>query len=224
MPIELAQCRFEIGDQLPIGSLAGSTAGDDHVIGSRPALARQHFSRGRPQPPLGPVAGDGVAHPAARGEADPHRRSAVCFDRPRRCLQDKAGPRRPAASRGNTKKIGARLEPCKAGCHARHRRRRFGSRPGAMARPKQLRPTGACDLLRAAPRAPGGRQGSPCAHEIRGGACGRACWAGKCASRHRLQRRLPGLSGGRYIGERSGQVNDGPGWCSWRREGVRRGD
>src|SRR5205085_401879 len=89
---------------------------------------------------------------------------------------------------------------------------------GAMARPKQLRPTGACDLLRAAPRAPGGRRGSPCAHEIRGGACGRACWAGKCASRHRLQRRLPGLSGGRYIGDRSGQVNDGPGWCSWRRE------
>src|SRR5438105_5180223 len=80
MPIELAQCRFEIGDQLPIGSLAGSAAGDDHIIGSRPALVRQHFSRGRPQPPLGPVAGDGVAHPAARGEADPHRRSAICFD------------------------------------------------------------------------------------------------------------------------------------------------
>jgi hypothetical protein len=219
MPIDLAQCRFKIGDERRVGTLAGRGAGDDHVIRSRPALARQYCGGDRPQPPLCPVADHRIADLAARGEADPDRLAAICFNRPRRRLQDKAGPYCPATSCGDTKKIGACLEPCKAGCRARHRKApiRHAAR---RRRGRKIRPTGVCDPSRAALPAPGGPQGWPCAHENRGGACGRACWAGKCASRHRLQRQLPGLSGGRYIGERSGRVNDAPG----RRGGKARGE
>src|SRR5260370_26760885 len=86
MPIELAQCRFEIGDELRVGSLAGSAAGDDHVIGSRLAPARQHFGCGHPQPPLCPVTDHPIADLAARCEADPYPLAAVCFHPPRRRL------------------------------------------------------------------------------------------------------------------------------------------
>src|ERR1700726_2606449 len=83
MPIELAQCRFKIGDERRIGSLAGRGAGDDHVIRSRPALARQYCGGHRPQPPFGAVADHRIADLAARTEADPHRLAAICFKTPR---------------------------------------------------------------------------------------------------------------------------------------------
>jgi hypothetical protein len=39
---------------------------------------------------------------------------------------------------------------------------------------------------------PGDRRGWPFAHESHGGACGRACSADKCASRHPLKRNCLG--------------------------------
>src|SRR5262249_13837378 len=57
-----------------------------------------------------------------------------------------------------------------------------------------LKPTGACGPSRAALTAHAALQGWRCAHGTRVGACGQACWAGKCASRHLLRRRIADLA------------------------------
>jgi hypothetical protein len=54
---------------------------------------------------------------------------------------------------------------------------------------RRLRRIGVCGPSPAARPAPCGRPQSPSARGSRVGACGRGCWAGKCASRHRLRLR-----------------------------------
>ena len=51
----------------------------------------------------------------------------------------------------------------------------------------RLRRIGVCGPSPAATPAPCGRPQSPSAPGSHVGACGRGCWAGKCASRHRLR-------------------------------------
>src|SRR5947209_11523268 len=111
VPLDLAQRPFEIGDEFRVNPLARSGARDDYISGPRPPLARQHLGSDRTQPPLCPVAHHRVADLTAGGEANPHASAAIPIARLRRGLQNKGRPHGPAASGGNTNKIGADLEP-----------------------------------------------------------------------------------------------------------------
>src|SRR5579862_7286888 len=145
-PVDLAERRLQIADKFRIGPLAGRGPRDQHIIGSRPPAARQHFGRNRPQSPLRPIADHRIADPSARREPHPHRLDGGACGRLRRRLQYETRSDRPPARRSNTQKIGAGLEPCKP---TRHRSPNFieppsprlsdagRTRPGAAAAARQ---------------------------------------------------------------------------------------
>jgi hypothetical protein len=121
--IDLAQRRFEIGDEFRIRPIAGHRPGDNDVIDPRPSAARQHLAGNRAQSALRAIADHRVADLSARGETNPYRVAAVILGRPRRGLQNETWSHRPTAPGGDMNKIGAGLEPYKA---ARHRYPRSG--------------------------------------------------------------------------------------------------
>ena len=135
MPIKLAQGRFKIRDELRVTPLARGGARDDDIIGPRPPLARQHFRGHRSQSSLSAIARHRITDPAAGREPNPHN-AALGTDRLWCGLQNKRRPHGPAASGGNTNKIGAGLEPYKSGCHGSHPARAFGARQDSGTQPK----------------------------------------------------------------------------------------
>src|SRR5258705_4106307 len=92
VPLELAQRRFEIGDEVRVRPLARRGASDDYIVGPRPPLARQYLGSDRAQPPLFPVAHYRIADLAASGETNPHTSTAILIVRLRRVLLYKHRP------------------------------------------------------------------------------------------------------------------------------------
>src|SRR5205807_6897806 len=131
-------------------------------------------------------------------------RAAACSTKPGLTAR-----RRPAATRRKSARVLSPTSPFAfdIGIIARLGPRRCGA-AREFTQTGAVKQTGACDPWHAARPAPDDRLGWPFAHESHGAACGSACSAGKCVSRHPLQRKLPWLSGGRYIGERSRRVNE----------------
>jgi hypothetical protein len=186
-----------------MGPHGGAGPGDQHVIGSRLAFLRQDSSRQSSQPPFCTIAGDGITYLSACGEPHSHRRVATRRVCPPRSLEDQALCHRPAAGGCDTQKIGAGLERYKPAAHR-------NSGLGRLLRDRAITRTTVCDPLPAAKPTPCARRPSPCAPENRDGVSERGCWAGKSASRLRLQI-TTSLGGGGYIGVPMRQVNDSPG-------------
>ena len=186
-----------------MGPHGGAGTGDQHVIGSRLAFPRKDQSRQSSQPPFCAIAGDGITDLSTRGEPHSHQRGATRCVWPPRGLEDQALCYRPAAGGCNTQKIGAGLERYKPAAHR-------NSGMGRLLRDRPVTPTNACGPLPAVKPTPCGRRPWPCAPESRDGASERGGWAGKSASRHRLQIKTS-VSGGGYIGVPMRQVNDSPG-------------
>src|SRR5436305_14295047 len=69
-PLDLAQRRREITEELRVGPPTGSVTGDQNVIGPRTPIAGQHLGSRRAQSPLCPIPNHGVADLAARSETD----------------------------------------------------------------------------------------------------------------------------------------------------------
>src|SRR5947207_10999230 len=92
VPIELAQRRFEIGDEFRVRPLTRRGARDDYIVGPRPPLARQYLGGDRAQPPLCPVAHYRIADLAAGGETNPHTSAAILMVTLPRGLHNKSQP------------------------------------------------------------------------------------------------------------------------------------
>jgi hypothetical protein len=199
--LDPAQRRFEIGDKRSKRPVPRTRPRDQHVIGPWPSLMGKNGCRGCPHPPLGAVAGHGITDFSTRREPDPDLPGAGASIGSRCGLQNQTRPDRPAAGRGDAKKISSDLEPFEPSghsdrCPTRATRSRF----------RRFRRTAACGPSRDVMPKPFGRLPLPSEPGIRADACERACWAGRCASRRQL--RLGHLSsGGGYIVGPLGRVN-----------------
>ncbi len=158
----------------------------------------EQMPRRFPEPALGPVAGDGVADPSGRGEAEADFMAGRLFPIGTRTRLQHEGRRDPTtAGRGDRQKFDSALETNHL--DARDRGPVLDGLTSAIVRDTlRLRRRDAFAPWPVSGRGPDGRRPRPSARENRGGACERDCWAGMCVSRDLYLRRTGNETGALY--------------------------